>query len=121
MNPPVCAVWKAGSMSGRTHDQNSPATHFEPHGALRRGSKPKPAKFIRLLKTAKSSGTPMRHMDGRMSPPVGVVATSNRKPPVRNLVPRGTPCSCINLGCPRRSEDHTSELQSRQYLVCRLL
>src|SRR6476620_12240129 len=23
--------------------------------------------------------------------------------------------------CPRRSEEHTSELQSRQYLVCRLL
>src|SRR3712207_6926299 len=25
------------------------------------------------------------------------------------------------LGQPRRSEEHTSELQSRQYLVCRLL
>src|SRR3712207_7463189 len=25
------------------------------------------------------------------------------------------------LGGPRRSEEHTSELQSRQYLVCRLL
>src|SRR3712207_7512399 len=25
------------------------------------------------------------------------------------------------LGRPRRSEEHTSELQSRQYLVCRLL
>src|SRR3712207_8566742 len=25
------------------------------------------------------------------------------------------------LGCRRRSEEHTSELQSRQYLVCRLL
>src|SRR5438445_5416767 len=24
-------------------------------------------------------------------------------------------------GCPDRSEEHTSELQSRQYLVCRLL
>src|SRR3712207_8498007 len=24
-------------------------------------------------------------------------------------------------GCARRSEEHTSELQSRQYLVCRLL
>src|SRR3712207_6993707 len=24
-------------------------------------------------------------------------------------------------GCPIRSEEHTSELQSRQYLVCRLL
>src|SRR3712207_7955208 len=25
------------------------------------------------------------------------------------------------VGCLRRSEEHTSELQSRQYLVCRLL
>src|SRR5258707_1570520 len=29
-------------------------------------------------------------------------------------------CRTDNL-CPRRSEEHTSELQSRQYLVCRLL
>src|SRR3712207_8731601 len=28
------------------------------------------------------------------------------------------PCACET---PRRSEEHTSELQSRQYLVCRLL
>src|SRR3712207_9262039 len=25
------------------------------------------------------------------------------------------------VACPQRSEEHTSELQSRQYLVCRLL
>src|SRR3712207_7329473 len=30
----------------------------------------------------------------------------------------GTPCGSAP---PRRSEEHTSELQSRQYLVCRLL
>src|SRR3712207_7524729 len=28
---------------------------------------------------------------------------------------------CRGGGSPRRSEEHTSELQSRQYLVCRLL
>src|SRR3712207_6866992 len=27
----------------------------------------------------------------------------------------------LETGVPRRSEEHTSELQSRQYLVCRLL
>src|SRR3712207_9455812 len=27
----------------------------------------------------------------------------------------------INVNCGMRSEEHTSELQSRQYLVCRLL
>src|SRR3712207_7330102 len=32
-------------------------------------------------------------------------------------------CQCCTLGLPLilRSEEHTSELQSRQYLVCRLL
>src|SRR3712207_7522604 len=34
----------------------------------------------------------------------------------RELEPRGFP-----LGVAGRSEEHTSELQSRQYLVCRLL
>src|SRR3712207_9506635 len=29
--------------------------------------------------------------------------------------------TCFIFGAPRRSEEHTSELQSRQYLVCRLL
>src|SRR3712207_8557409 len=29
--------------------------------------------------------------------------------------------SCFAKTCPSRSEEHTSELQSRQYLVCRLL
>src|SRR3712207_8107452 len=33
---------------------------------------------------------------------------------------RASPCG-ITRGFPRRSEEHTSELQSRQYLVCRLL
>src|SRR3712207_7411332 len=29
--------------------------------------------------------------------------------------------SCLRAACSARSEEHTSELQSRQYLVCRLL
>src|SRR3712207_8747014 len=29
--------------------------------------------------------------------------------------------SVVSVSCPIRSEEHTSELQSRQYLVCRLL
>src|SRR3712207_8198508 len=31
------------------------------------------------------------------------------------------PCGPVRLAGLRRSEEHTSELQSRQYLVCRLL
>src|SRR3712207_9421023 len=30
-------------------------------------------------------------------------------------------CIILTLACGKRSEEHTSELQSRQYLVCRLL
>src|SRR3712207_7829834 len=42
----------------------------------------------------------------------------------RLLVPRHPPCALSNLTTKMlasRSEEHTSELQSRQYLVCRLL
>src|SRR3712207_8801675 len=34
---------------------------------------------------------------------------------------RPPPASCATRRIPARSEEHTSELQSRQYLVCRLL
>src|SRR5438445_4316554 len=34
---------------------------------------------------------------------------------------RLTPARRQAVACSRRSEEHTSELQSRQYLVCRLL
>src|SRR5581483_12302163 len=55
-----------------------------------------------------------------------------RRPPRSTLFPYTTlfrsTCGCVRRagwGCPSRpaprSEEHTSELQSRQYLVCRLL
>src|SRR3712207_7733404 len=47
-----------------------------------------------------------RHRDGQRREPVGVVEMLHGKG---------------SLGRERRSEEHTSELQSRQYLVCRLL
>src|SRR3712207_6952480 len=38
------------------------------------------------------------------------------------VLPVTTPSNCGCLACvAHRSEEHTSELQSRQYLVCRLL
>src|SRR3712207_8155579 len=48
-------------------------------------------------------------------------------PPTRRLLE--VTCAALRIGCvrgslnrtTRRSEEHTSELQSRQYLVCRLL
>src|SRR3712207_7614765 len=42
-------------------------------------------------------------------------AGGGKPTPRRSSAPRG------GAGCGRRSEEHTSELQSRQYLVCRLL
>jgi hypothetical protein len=42
-----------------------------------RGSKPKPAALIRLLKTAESLGTTMRHMDARLCD----TSTMDRKKP----------------------------------------
>src|SRR3712207_8958434 len=45
-----------------------------------------------------------------------------------SMIPKGVnltyicPVKCLDIvGRHRRSEEHTSELQSRQYLVCRLL
>src|SRR3712207_7995500 len=42
----------------------------------------------------------------------------SRVPKSREAFPRGLLTVCLTR---RRSEEHTSELQSRQYLVCRLL
>src|SRR3712207_7422831 len=45
----------------------------------------------------------------------------------KSSLPNPIPCNSLfdsffqNDGLPDRSEEHTSELQSRQYLVCRLL
>src|SRR3712207_8382775 len=66
-----------------------------------------------------ASASPMRHCEGRRrGPPPGSGAMWWRRPrgtwpPAKSWTAReATLC---------RSEEHTSELQSRQYLVCRLL
>src|SRR3712207_8143778 len=55
-------------------------------------------------------------------------ALSSPSRPVAPSLPRRTPKTTLPkcqrvayVGHPPRSEEHTSELQSRQYLVCRLL
>src|SRR3712207_7545659 len=53
-------------------------------------------------------------------PPPSGSSAALRAVPARS--PAGTACRrCTRRGPPGRSEEHTSELQSRQYLVCRLL
>src|SRR3712207_8815023 len=52
--------------------------------------------------------------------PQALGAVAAHRPPARGGVPRGGPAGG-RLQPRARSEEHTSELQSRQYLVCRLL
>src|SRR3712207_7770557 len=55
------------------------------------------------------------------SPPSRPPARRSSRPPPPS--PRARPATSGSTGStsPSRSEEHTSELQSRQYLVCRLL
>src|SRR3712207_8506562 len=55
-----------------------------------------------------------------VEPPVGVQAEHAQVPPRVVVPPADHQDLAVGLE-PRRSEEHTSELQSRQYLVCRLL
>src|SRR3712207_8541076 len=64
----------------------------------------------------------------RLGHPVVAALAANFRFEESWKVPTATPVarryegSCTENGpCQRRSEEHTSELQSRQYLVCRLL
>src|SRR3712207_7143977 len=72
------------------------------------------------------SEQPQRHDDAEQHPPAGG-AVGGLGPPVdlRDGEGSGVPALGQRDGVDgrlgRRSEEHTSELQSRQYLVCRLL
>src|SRR3712207_7267207 len=68
-----------------------------------------------ILRAGSVRGAPRRVPGGL--PPAGKRAL--RPAPPRPHCPRA---QCAGRpAAPRRSEEHTSELQSRQYLVCRLL
>src|SRR3712207_7913779 len=57
----------------------------------------------------------------RPGPRVGVRPRPALAAPLRRAQPPAHPDVPLAPGVRRRSEEHTSELQSRQYLVCRLL
>src|SRR3712207_7735270 len=61
-------------------------------------------------------------LGGQRGDPVAVAAAQFGEDRLPGGVPAGQPRGAAHerLG-PPRSEEHTSELQSRQYLVCRLL
>src|SRR3712207_7068835 len=57
-------------------------------------------------------------------PPAAAITTRTETAAAAPMGPSSPPSSAyssLNNGKPARSEEHTSELQSRQYLVCRLL
>src|SRR5216683_7969974 len=55
-------------------------------------------------------------------PDEGRPAEQTCTPPAESAPPRSPRVAARSVGrCPRRSEEHTSELQSRSDLVCRLL
>src|SRR3712207_7801313 len=51
----------------------------------------------------------------------GRTSHTSKRAPARQRSRYGRPVMPTRSGPPTRSEEHTSELQSRQYLVCRLL
>src|SRR5438445_6423480 len=58
---------------------------------------------------------------GRILQVIALHPRRGRTRPATRSIPRGRPERIERGGRPVRSEEHTSELQSRQYLVCRLL
>src|SRR3712207_8015559 len=61
---------------------------------------------------------PSRHSRRSSTPATAATRSKSTPTPTRPATP---PPSCASTARTRRSEEHTSELQSRQYLVCRLL
>src|SRR3712207_7880071 len=74
--------------------------------------------YTTLFRSA--AADPERHERPRRVPREHVAARRRRRGAERDA--RRAPCPRLPLARRvRRSEEHTSELQSRQYLVCRLL
>src|SRR3712207_8732428 len=69
--------------------------------------------YTTLFRSSRSSG-PTRAQLHRRSLALPSAASSTSCPLIRDSAP-------THSSRPPRSEEHTSELQSRQYLVCRLL
>src|SRR5258707_8977921 len=71
-----------------------------------------------------SRGVPLKHGYQCSARPVPVISSQVDFMQVRTYPPANMPAWCVaglKASDWSRSEEHTSELQSRQYLVCRLL
>src|SRR3712207_7472949 len=65
--------------------------------------------------------TTLFRSENKSSEPVVGTATFNVQPAAAGIYFNKIECFCFTEQELQRSEEHTSELQSRQYLVCRLL
>src|SRR5437879_8131627 len=76
--------------------------------------------FLMILRPPRSTLFPYTTLfrSSRAGPPAPMTATPARATPA---TVRATPASIRRATAERRSEEHTSELQSPMYLVCRLL
>src|SRR3712207_8531722 len=69
----------------------------------------------------RTSSTERTTPGGRCANPVGGVPGGRRKPSLDRTSSSTPEGLCTARSSDFRSEEHTSELQSRQYIVCRLL
>src|SRR3712207_7157077 len=74
--------------------------------------------YTTLFRSAPHRDAPARDADGGADP---VLPSGRRLHHQYHDQPRGADGGVERRPPARRSEEHTSELQSRQYLVCRLL
>src|SRR2546429_7132157 len=101
-----------------------PRSTLFPYTTLFRSRRPSPAAIPRpeklLQKCIDRGVTPRRKKDMRLKQSVNTSSRLNSSRVKRIYLPGEPSCCCI-AHWSRRSEEHTSELQSRLHLVCRLL
>src|SRR5205823_11529248 len=86
--------------------------------AMRKGEAPAPKCCAMSVAAAGELRRPLRLSEGRRAPGPALLARRAHEPCEQGMWPGG---SRLQLGVELRSEEHTSELQSLAYLVCRLL
>src|SRR3712207_8712053 len=74
--------------------------------------------YTTLFRSFKPHCTQLQVASGKCKGPAGGAAVTSA---ASGSVARGGPGGFLGVSLLTRSEEHTSELQSRQYLVCRLL
>src|SRR3712207_9498368 len=97
-----------------------PRSTLFPYTTLFRSASPAMTLPLPLIACARESGKLLLARPSPAIPPAAVQRNPSYSPPVTRLVPTTVVPSSLTPSARLRSEEHTSELQSRQYLVCRL-